>query len=635
MSSVESTIYSVIATAKSLASQTVSDANSLIAAAAGVLNGFQPDYPDTFPHIPQEVGVSAPQGGGDVEKTVPTFPTIRQPKTLTAPHLGEIDDIEGDFTVTPPALTLPSFRYAKPSGLAAFAETMPALDLDVVIPLPPSYTWPDRPALGAINTDVAIETITLPPLDIEMPVYQRATLDPWRAGFKDGQALLPGLDQYAIGLLDTLCPGYQHTYGLLRNRIDGALSRTESALGPHFEDAIFQQARRKAEQARAIAVRQLDAATNASGWELPGTTRMAGLTQLETEFANALSAAALDAYTKRSERELQHLQFSMDTAAKLYGLALELFRFSVGQQLDAFKATIAFADSASSYAIKAYELAQQDFAIQAQVVELQIRLFESLLKRELAKLEITSNRLAIEKLKSDINQQLIQQYTAEISANETRARTYAAQITALKEEIGLRKVPLEIFGEKVKLHTVLADAKKAEYAVLEAEIAGDKAAMEGELAKVKLYETQANVFRTVIDAKSTKTNAQIKRNELLLDEYKSQVQNELALVQIDEAIAKHALNAYEAMAKIYLADRQADLENARFRFDKILESAKLALEKVRFEFEGNFKNIELELGRVKALADVQMSGAQVSGHLAGSALSALNSVVAAEVRSEA
>lgn len=101
-----------------------------------------------------------------------------------------------------------------------------------------------------------------------------------------------------------------------------------------------------------------------------------------------------------------------------------------------------------------------------------------------------------------------------------------------------------------------------------------------------------------------------------------------------EAYAKHALNAFDATAKIYLAELQAQLENARFRFDKGLESAKLELEKVRFEYDAEFKAIELEMARIKGVGELSLNAAQVHGQLASSALSSLNSVVSAAVSSE-
>jgi len=45
------------------------------------------------------------------------------------------------------------------------------------------------------------------------------------------------------------------------------------------------------------------------------------------------------------------------------------------------------------------------------------------------------------------------------------------------------------------------------------------------------------------------------------------------------------------------------------------------------EFLQSLKEIELELSRRDSLSKLHLSGAQVSGQVAGSALSALNSVV--------
>ncbi|HAO33185.1 MAG TPA: hypothetical protein PLP22_02015 [Candidatus Competibacter sp.] len=624
--SIQSAIESIIHDARILAANTTATANSLIATAAAQLN-YDPRYPSSRPQFSDSGAADGAAGQPEIAEKVPSFPSIRRADIPDAPTLIDLDQIRREFQEKAPEIELPDFRYARPSALAAFGEKAPEIDTTIALPERPVPVEPERPNYSVLDTDIRLEPLTPPVANISKPTYVPGLLSDWPDEFNLGLSRVPNLEEYAYRVIERLFPGLRASLSALSERIDGILEGRATALTDRVEQAMYDGLKAKLALERERNLQTVDEASTATGWTLPGGARLAAAMRVETEYSRSANAAALEVYTKRAERELQHLQFVMELAARLQANGVTLFGQAVGLGLEGFKAALSYADSATRYAATAYELKQKDFQIYVQVMEAEIRLFEALLRVELGKAELVKARIEIEKLKSDINQQALQQYLGELKANETQASLYATQITSIRAELEARRVPLDIFETKIRAYVASADAKRAEYAALQAEIEGDKAKVDGEMAKVRLYSSKVDAFRSLVDADATKINAQAKRNESVLEEFKTRVQAEVALTQIDESVAKHALDAYDAMARIYIAQAEQDLARAKFAFTARLENAKFQADEMQREFLQSLKEIELELSRRDSLSKLHLSGAQVSGQVAGSALSALNSVV--------
>lgn len=625
--SIEGTINSIISEMRSLASQSVAQTNQLVANAVRFLE-YAPEYPSDRVGPPVSVGVSSGRSGNaEVTEKIPSFPSIRQPNFPDAPTLSSIGTITAEFTATEPTLHLPSMNYRTPAELASFDQAAPEIDPSVTLPTRPTLGVVDRPTYGAIDTDFVVDSITVPQLTTTRPTYTPSTLADWQTEFSRGLSQIPDLEEYAFRILDQLFPGLQSNYAALSERVNGILEGRTTALTDRYDQALYDQLRARVALEREKNLQAVDEAAMQTGWELPGAARLAARMRVETESSRSLNQAALEVYTKRAEQELQHLQFVMKLASELHGIGMDLFAKALGLNLEAFRAALAYADSAVGFSAKVYELTQRDFQIQVELLEAEIKIFEIQLRAELAKLEVTRNKIEVEKLKTEVNQQLLNQYLGELRAQETQAQLYATEIQALRAELDARKFPLDIFRAQVDSYVALTSAKRAEYDALEAQISGDRAKIEGELAKIRVYESQANVYRTRVDGESAAIAARAKRNDQVLEQYRTQVQAELNLVQTDEAIAKHALNAYEAMAKIYIAQAQMDLEDARLDWQEKSEKARLELEQLRFAFDAALQETRTEMNRRESLATTNLTAGNVQGALANSALSALNSIV--------
>lgn len=621
---VASEIQNTMSFARSEANILISSAMTLTATAAGVLTQYTPDYPsETITVV--DSGYSLGSGFSPEEKPA-TFPGIRTPQEIQMGALGDISTIDTTFDEEAPTLDLPAFSYSTPDPLTPFAKTAPDVDDSIDIPDSPTFDYPDLPTLLDLRTDIELDQLVVPPHSFTQPSYNNLLSDTFIALFETGNTKLPNYDQYGTELVNRFYPGVQAALQQLIDRATGVLGGSQTALTEAHDSRYYDALRSKIALETAKAEQALDQETTAAGWALPGAARAAGARRIQQEGSRALSNAALEVYVKRADRELQHLQFIMQVVPALQSAAVALFGQAWSMQMQAFDAALQFGDTAMKFATAVYALKQRDFELEQGLLESQIRIFEALLKAELAKAEITKAELEVEKLKSDLNGDLIARYTAQLQGQETKAKVYAAQIDALRLTIEARKLPLDVFDSEIKAFSALATAKRDEYAILEAQISGDEAKTRGQLAKVDVYKTQADVFGTRVSAQAKKIEGQSQRNQQILEEFRTRVQAEVQYSQIDGEIARNALDAYKAQAQVFLSETEANLSEAKFDFQKKVEDARLKMESTRLAFERQFRAIEIEMNRVKATADITMAGADLHARIGQSAISTMNTM---------
>lgn len=613
--------------ARQLAQSSIDATTTLVTEAIQTLTKYTPEFPQTPIHI-KDAGVSIGETNFTPDEKPPNFPEIRTAQEVKMGALGDIDTIDASFDEPEPAISIPSFVFDRPSPLGSFDEAVPDVDSTVDIPVAPTVVEPDAPALIEIDTSVAddMQDIVVPPLDVEIPDYANTFTDTFAAQFAAGQAAIPNADDYAMSVVSRFFPDWTSVITQLSARITGILGGTQTALTDTFDGWLYELARTRiiAESQKAIAA--IDEQTTATGWDLPGATRAAGIRRITEAQLQALQTAALDVYTKRTERELQHLQYVIGQALPLHQSAVSLFASAFEMSMKAFDAALKYADTAMRLAVEVYRMKQQDYVLLLSVVDKKIAIFKALLDAELAKTEVIKARLAVERMKIDVNQQNVQLYVAQLEAQRTRVDIYQKQIAALEATITARKLPLDVYLAKIQGFAAKASAKRDEYAIVDAEIRASEGELKGELAKLEAYSTKANVFSTIVGARAKKIDGQIQRNRQVLDEFKVRQDAEVQLTQIDAAVAGHALDAYVSMANVYIAESNQRIEAARLDFQQHVEDARIDLENRKFDFERLIRNLEIEITRVRAIAEMQLSAAEVNGRTGAAAMSVMNTM---------
>jgi hypothetical protein len=619
--------------ARTLAASSVSATNTLVAQAVSTMTAYQPLYPQD-PITFSEAGISLSQGGFSQDQNPPGFPSIRQAQEVHMGALGAIDTLDDTFVGQQPNINLPAFNYSPVTPLAPLSVTAPTIDMSgLAVPDMPDIEEPALPTLLPLRTDLASPTLSLPNVAIQLPQRPRYNLtDSFAQQFAVGKTQVPAMDTYGNELLTRFFPGWQALIQHLYSRMNGILDGTRTALPERFDEQTYESLRTRANATYDQAIWQLNEASRATGWEMPGAARAAGTLRLQQERQQALNAAALEVYAKRTERELQHLQFIMGQALSLHQAATGLFSSAFGMAMESFKGAMDYGDKGMRYAIEVYRALQTDLQIDQGFVEKEIAILHEQREGEFSKLRIMEGELKIEELKTEQNKTLLEQYRSQIEAGNLRLERYDRKIKALQQTIDMRKLPLDVFKMNIDGYLASWSAKKGEYEQLDSLIRGDEAKTRGEMAKLDVYKTEASVFETVVGAKSKRIDAQIKRNEQISREFEARLDEQVKLTQIDASVADHALSTYRAMAEIFLAESKERLEEARFAFEKTIDDKKLKLEQRRFDLDHAIKVLEVELTRIKATAEVAISAAHVQGQQASAALGVMNTMTGIEAQ---
>lgn len=611
--------------ARQIAQSSIAATTTLVTDAIQKLTRYTPEFPEEPVRL-SDSGASDGTAFSPEEKP-PNFPTIRTAQDVKMGALGDIDTIDESFDGVRPKIALPDYSYDKVTPLAPFSESAPKIDTGFDMPKEPEISDPEMPELLSLRSDIAVQQLNLPAFKPFLPPRPKYSLtNEFVAQFATGKSALPDANDYGNGLVSRFFPQWQQTINQLSTRINSVLGGAQTALTDTFDGWLYEIARGRIIADSEKAIEEINEQTKATGWDLPGATRAAGIRRITESAQQALQSAALDVYAKRTEREVQHLQYVMGQALPLHQAAIALFAQGFDMSMKAFEAARKYAETATNFVVTVYQTLQHDYELDYQLIDKQIEIVKEERNGELAKLQVTEAELKVESLKSAHNRERLEQLRAEIDIGNQRLERYEKQISALGKLLEGRRLPLEAFRSSIEAYLASQQAKDGEYKQLESLIRGDEAKTKGQLSMLEVYKTDAAVFDTKIGAKAKKIDGQIQRNQQVLKEFEIKQDAEVKLTQIDESVAKHALDAYVAMSHVYIAESDQRLEKNRLDFQKAVENSKIDLANRQFEMDIQFKNLEVEMTLMKATAELQLSAAEVQGRVGAAAMTVMNTM---------
>lgn len=623
---VVSQVNNTMNSAQSVANAAVSATTTLVQQAIGTLTGYTPTYPDDSltPITPREAGYSL---GSEVDVTAKPaeFPEIRTAQDVQMGALGDISTIDDTFEGVRPDLDLPAMAYNTISPLEKFTGQAPDIDTQFDVPEEPIIDDPDDVTLIDLKTEFNFPNIDLPEFDIIKPPRPKYNISgSFAEQFAVGQSNVPNLDDYSTTLMNRLFPNWETSIQQLYSRINGILSGSQTALTDTFEERLYEVARGRIQEERDKAIALLDEQTKATGFNLPGPVRAAGMQRIQQEASSALQKAALEINERREEMEVKNIQFIIEKALPLHQAAVATFTTAFDMSMKAYDGSMKYAQVSMQYIVEVYQTLQRDYEIDIAWVANEITIIKEQRNGEMFKLQVIEAEIKVESLKSDQNKDRLEQLRIRYEIGNRKLDKYSKQIDALGKTLEARKLPLDAFRASVEGYLASWQTKEGEYKNLDSIIRGDEAKIRGQLAKLEMYKTDASVFDTVVSAKSKKVDGQIKRNEQVLREFEVKQNKEVALTDIDAKVAAQALDAYKATAQIYIAESSQNLEKARLEFQQLVENSKLELAEREFQFSQRFKNLEIEITRVKSIAELQLSSAEVQGRIGAAAMSMMN-----------
>ena len=614
---IETLLTNATQQASSLASSSEALVQSAMATLANALSFADP--PTTIRSAPKAPTVTPNEE--EINAVFPPWPITTFP---TAPSLQQLEVVKAEITTEFPDLSIPVLPLTTLPSLGAFSAAEPNSQ---TIPLPPVPNIDPT-----VPTPTPLPLAELPTVHLELPSANFAAVDtdlsfasPFSGAFsyfKEMPLLLSALTE-----LDQDCA----------RRLDALLPTALQALAPIFAEPLtlalpFQATLQAALDRRLLEEQQRAASALAdrSGWELPYATQQALLSTQQQLAASDAQLARAQVMAHAEELALSFHEAVGSLFSALSDAIQQLRAQEVEALLDAYRFAATYARQTLAGLLAEFEatnLIRQEGMADAD--DARLRVVEAELEVAMTRFEVAKADLQVEQTRQDNDAALIADYQTAVRTAGKEVEIYAAEVSAARRELALKRRPFELFALQAKAFSARVGAQEAQISALVASVENNEAKQEVELLKVKAYEEQAADFESVIATKASLVHAQSDRNEAVIQEFSSKIKGALGVASESVMENQYALLKYQATAENTLADARVALKAAAMEQEFQDRAQDGVLQAYQFTQERNVEQLRAELDRLKAIAETRDQSAKILETMAQGALSAANGVAAA------
>lgn len=606
------------------ASNAMDEAISLTRAIGYVIPNIAPMNLPGTPPVPASVDAPVLDG---ISLDLPAEPA----NTLEFQDISEI--IVGDLpelTATAPTIDLPT----KPSTLAEFLQTVPAIDTNIVFPEPPSVlmnTLIEAPA-STERAEPTKPTVALPGFDAVAPTGMPAAPTDHEARFAAGYrsaapTMISMIDGYVDAELVKLNPQYHIQMARIETQLATYLAGG-TGLAPAVEDAIYSRARGKndAESRRTQEAAWSTAAER--GFTLPDGALYSALQQARQGGADNNARQANEIVVMQAEMEQKNLQFAVTTSTSLR-TAMVNAALSYHQNLISLNGqALEYAKSILSAIIEVYNTAVKAFTVQLDAYKSEAVVYEVRLKAAMSYVELYQAEINALAAMVSVDRTKVEIYKAKIDALTSAANVYRAQIEAVQGRVSLEKLQLDVFQAQVMAYGSQVQAKNSEWQ-------GYTAAIEGQTAKARIFNTQVEAFsaqtqafKVGIEAKAETVRAQALTNQSRAANYAALVAGYTALVQARVEKVRATVEVQKQSIVAYTARVQATIGNAQMINEYYKATSNVVIQNSQLQMTAQVQTAESVRQFGQSMAQLGTANATIFGNLAGAALSGMNTLAA-------
>lgn len=523
------------------------------------------------------------------------------------------------FGATPPdpEVNIPTFQRAPtktirtptlytPAIPGALTETAPVFDVitdTVNIPSAPTLDLPLAPTLNEITLPTA-EEMNLPTFDAQKPSLK---LSPLTQGLEyvEPEYVSAVKDAVEAKILDIFNMGLALPAYYWQQIVD----RTNS------EQTIATQ-------------RAVD--TAASEWGLKGWDRPAGPLNRAIREARAAgeteeSKTRRDIFIKRTDLETDNIKFAVVQGLAWDETNLRLFNTVQDRALQVAKERLLAEKLLLDSRVEIFN-AEKDFW----VAEAQVH--QQLIQAELLKLEKFKGEIEAQALIGQLNEQAVKIYVAKIEAATKVVEVFKAQVDAARAVSDNNRSKIQAWAERVRAYEAVVSAWSKEWD-------GYVAANEANRMKVQLFAeewkafgTQINAYQVENEAKRIQPDLQIRKGELDVRVFASQVEKHLADIQGAraelEALSSQARSNADYTRSLTDLERvkvtalqgqtNSFIEQARAKASVDTANAQIASEEIRSQRELAFKAMDSKIRALEQRIASSLSGISYGASLTDS-----------------
>ena len=544
------------------------------------------DFPNTQ-LTPPEIG-PAP--------TVPTNLTLNLPPTPSDPTLSAIAQINvpspPEFLTAFPSVNIP----AAPTPVTDQAPSNPPTFVTPTLPDSPDTTLPTAPTL---------RTLQIP----DAPVITIPTFGGTEPGSLD-EVFTPTIT-FSESLYDsTLLDAVQA-------ELLSVLQNGDSGLPDTVIDQIWEKERERElkEYRRGVGTANVEFA--ARGFEMPPGALQARLEMVERENIDASITMGREKTVENLTRAYEHVKFAIQNTIGLEGQLMNYTNSMYQRLLQVQTALLDAGVAAYNSKVQAYNARVQAYGVYAQVFQTQVQ-------AELTKIEVYRAQIEGQKAIGDLNVQDIEVYKSNIQAIETIAEVYRTEMQAAQIESEVQRVGIDAFRAEVEAYRAKVEAKASEYE-------GYAQSINGELAKVRLYEVDANAYRAQVDgyrslveSESTRLRADVDQNRAVIEQYQGRVAAYRALVEAESSRLGAEVGAFGAEVEGYRATIAGETAKTDSQRDNLRAQVDIASNQSQIQLQTITANIQRAQTYLTLYSDILKSSAEVASQMMASTMDTID-----------
>ncbi|MDD5376245.1 hypothetical protein [Acidithiobacillus sp.] len=618
----------LIADGRAYASSQLADADAAMASAIAAVNqiGF---YNVSYNALPlpatpsTALGLTAPKLTG-VTLDLPVEPTT----TLVFQDIPAIDaGIAPIFTAVAPTFDTPN----KPSQLAEFSASLPAIDLSAAFPAAPSLITPEAPTFTEHAVPVKPTTV-MPtfsgtrPADIgNAPTDLAASMD---AAYRSAA---PQFITMATCYVDAELLKINPQYHAQLAAIEAQLTKyMEGGTGfsAAVEDAIYVRARSK-NDAEARRVRdQAFADAAARGFTLPNGALLSASQQARQAGADNNAAGAREIVVMQAELEQKNLQFAVTTSASLRTAAINASLGYLNSVVALNGQAAAYASSMVNALVETYNATVRAYSARLEGYKADAQVFQALIQAALAGVEVYKAEIQALQALTQVDQAKVNVYRARIDVLTAFTGMYKTQVDAAVSKASLEKLKIEVFQAQVQAYGAQVSAKNAEWQGYTAELSGNEAQARVFGTQAQAYGSQVTGYKAGIEAKSIAVQAAATTNDARAKIYTAKMDGYRTIVQAKGEVARTQLENQRQQVIAFQAETAYAVANFGVKMEFYKATADIAIKNGQLSVESMLKSAQLAQDYGQSIARLHQANATVHANLAGAAMAGMNSLAA-------
>lgn len=518
----------------------------------------------------------------------------------------------------------------KPTQLAQFVGVAPEINTDFEFPDAPELINPALPVL-VDRTAPTKPDILLPRFEGVMPddIASAPTdyAERFTAAYREAApSMVSALDGHIDAMMAKYNPRYKEQMASIENKLADYL-QGGTALTPEVENAIYERSKGKqsAEARRTRDEAYLGAARR--GFTMPDGALFAAVMGARQSAADNNARAAVEIAVKQAELEQQNMQWAVKTSTDLrttiLSAAINYHQNLIslnGQALDYAKSILSSIIEVYNTMVKEYQARLEGYKTEASVYETEI-------KGQLAIIEVYKAEIDALQAMTQVDVAKIGAYREQINAMQAMVGMYRSRIEAVVSAASLEKLKLELFGQQVQAYAVQTQAKNSEWQGYAAAIGGEEAKARVYATQVQAYAAEWGGYKARVDAKSEQIKAVALSNQAKAAYAAAQVNAFSALVGAEGTRISAETQYQQRLIQGYIAANAAASAANQASTEAYKAKGQIATAYAGLSVNAMLQGTQLDITRVKAVADTAMAAGQVYAGLAQSALSGMNTLV--------